>query len=124
MELRTCRVCGESKPLSDYSLRKDSQKHRPECKPCRSRARQALHYGITVGDIEALIQEVGNSCMICGTHADDVPHTSFKHNPLVIDHDHTTGEVRGLLCPTCNAGLGHFKDSPELLLKAALYLQK
>jgi hypothetical protein len=62
--------------------------------------------------------------MICGTHADDVPHTSFKHNPLVIDHDHTTGEVRGLLCPTCNAGLGHFKDSPELLLKAALYLQK
>lgn len=121
---QTCRSCGESKPLTDFSFRKDSGKYRPTCKACRSRERQALHYGISVGDIQSLIEEAGNRCMICNTHAGDVPHSAFNHNPLVVDHDHGTGKVRGLLCPTCNAGLGHFKDSPKLLASAIAYLSE
>lgn len=42
---------------------------------------------------------------------------------LCIDHDHLTGKFRGLLCGHCNKGLGHFRDNPELLIKAARYIQ-
>jgi hypothetical protein len=44
----------------------------------------------------------------------------FKH----IDHSHKTGEVRGALCKLCNMGLGTFRDSPDLLRRAAVYLEK
>lgn len=42
---------------------------------------------------------------------------------LSVDHDHETGEVRGLLCNLCNTGLGKFKEDPSLLTKAASYLK-
>ena len=51
-------------------------------------------------------------CVICG----------YIGN-IVIDHDHKTGKVRGPLCQHCNFGLGHFKDNPDLLELAALYLR-
>ena len=49
--------------------------------------------------------------MICG-----------DEGQLVVDHDHQTGKVRGMLCNHCNRGLGHFRDSPMLLEFAAQYL--
>lgn len=77
---------------------------------------------MTVGFIEKLKETQNNSCAICKTPSASIPHSTFKYNPLVIDHDHSTGEVRGLLCPTCNALLGHAKDNVAILKGAIAYL--
>jgi hypothetical protein len=73
-------------------------------------------YGITLGAFEALEQAQNYRCAICGGPPNG------RGNKLYVDHDHATNKVRGLLCATCNSGLGHFKDKPELLEKAILYL--
>lgn len=59
-----------------------------------------------------MVEITGGKCMIC--HQED---------RLVIDHNHKTGDFRGLLCYTHNAGLGMFQDNPELLEEAARYLR-
>jgi len=58
-----------------------------------------------------------NRCAICRLSPSSV-------GPLVIDHDHDSGTVRGLLCKGCNLGLGHFKDDPYLLDDARKYLRE
>jgi len=47
-----------------------------------------------------------------------------RKKQLDVDHCHTTGEVRGLLCNRCNTGIGQFKDNPNILRSAARYLDK
>lgn len=119
-----CKVCGKSKPLTEFSFRKDSNKYRPTCKPCRSFETAARRYNVTIEYVQELKQAQGGCCAICGFHESELSHEAFVHSPLVIDHDHDTGEVRGLLCPSCNVILGHAKDNPQILLNAVSYLVK
>ena len=64
-------------------------------------------------------------CKICGKIVHKAPENSKdKKNQAVIDHDHKTGELRGLLCHQCNVGLGNFSDSIDRMLTAILYLLK
>jgi hypothetical protein len=72
-------------------------------------------YGITPEQQEQMRLDQGNKCAICSNEFTKSPHT---------DHDHETGKVRSLLCGTCNKGLGQFKDDPELLRKAAVYIER
>lgn len=74
-------------------------------------------YGISLAEREELAERQGLRCSVCGTHE------SQLDKRLAVDHDHATGAVRALLCQTCNLGLGFFKDSPELLEKAAEYVR-
>jgi hypothetical protein len=65
-----------------------------------------------------MLESQNNCCAICGLHKD-----TFQKQ-LAVDHDHKTGEPRGLLCLNCNNGLGKLKDSVELLEKAINYLKQ
>ena len=75
-------------------------------------------YGIDFDDYNAMLFKQNHRCCICNSHEDD-----FKRR-LAVDHCHTTGKVRGLLCHHCNISLGNFKDDPKLLKRAIKYLEK
>lgn len=76
-------------------------------------------YGITQEQYLQMFQEQEGACWIC--HREPKP----GKRPLCVDHNHKTGEVRGLLCMRCNLGLGTraFRDNISYLLKAAEYLK-
>lgn len=74
-------------------------------------------FGITKEQYSVMLAAQGGGCAICGgSNADG--------RNLFIDHDHVTGQIRGLLCNNCNSALGKFKDSPKLLENAITYLKK
>ena len=74
-------------------------------------------YGLRLEDYQELMRAQEGKCAICKAY----PSAS---RALAIDHCHTTGKVRGLLCGSCNMGLGKFSDDPERLKVAAEYLKK
>lgn len=76
------------------------------------------HYNMTLGQYEEMLVKQDNRCAICGTHKDNLKRI------LQVDHDHITGEVRELLCNSCNGGLGLFRDNPTLLRLAEQYINK
>jgi hypothetical protein len=82
-------------------------------------------YGITQEDYMLMLEAQKGVCKICGNPPRLKDHKVNKDNStyLHVDHDHTTGRVRGLLCGRCNKGLGQFRDNPEFLAKAALYVR-
>lgn len=71
---------------------------------------------MTVEQYERMLADQGGGCAICGSPRD-------AKRSLAVDHDHATGAIRGILCSGCNTGLGLLRDSRELLLRAADYLQ-
>lgn len=128
-----CRVCGLERRTADFS---DGQRRSawPQCRTCVRtyqrelfarrgrdyvRARNVKQfYGLTLGDVRALRERQRDCCPIC-----EEP-LSPSDDEAAIDHCYRTGLIRGVLHPTCNAGLGHFRDEPELLRRAARYLEE
>ena len=77
-------------------------------------------YGITLEELDTLYEEQEHSCKLCGVHVSEL---EGKKTKLCVDHCHTTGKVRGLLCAKCNSVLGLANDSPAILQKAIDYLK-
>lgn len=73
-------------------------------------------YGITLEQYNETLDKQEGKCGICETHQ-----SNFKRD-LSVDHCHKTGNIRGLLCDSCNIALGNFKDNPDILKKALKYL--
>lgn len=88
--------------------------HKNPLKHKNSQLRRA--FGISLDGYNYLFQAQGGRCAICGTHQSELPRA------LAVDHDHITNTVRGLLCSSCNVGIGHFRDDPQLLQSAIDYL--
>jgi Recombination endonuclease VII len=70
---------------------------------------------MTVEEYEKLFEEQEGRCAICGRD---------QETKLAVDHDHQTGERRGLLCKQCNVGLGYFRDDTAVLERAISYLNR
>lgn len=71
-------------------------------------------YNLTMEEYNQLLENQNNKCRICDENLRR-PH---------VDHDHSNGKIRGILCHTCNSGLGLLRDSRELLCNAITYLDK
>lgn len=111
--------------MREWSRRnKDKMKghNNKESRRKANRAHTLRKYGLTPSEYDQMLNEQGGVCALC-----DKPETCLGNNGevkmLAVDHDHDTGDVRGLLCNNCNRAIGLFGDDPELLLKAVAYLK-
>lgn len=95
------------------------RKTNPEAYRAVSLRRDLKKFGLNEGDYNALLVKQDYKCAICG-RADS---GSKRTRRLAVDHDHSTGVVRGLLCDNCNRAIGLFKDDPNSLQRAASYLR-
>lgn len=131
--LRRCAMCREIRQLEDFYRNPTNGKVFSYCRPCatayvkRVRRKGATtdlnrqaRLGITPRQVADLRYAQGGKCAICGSATSVLK--DGQERSLDVDHDHETGEVRGLLCIRCNRGIGIFGDRVELLLTAAQYL--
>lgn len=112
--------CGRGHPFDEKNTHlyrdKTGRLHRV-CRACAKRRngfRRRL-YGLSDEDFQERLDEQNAVCAICGKKSGD--------RSLAVDHDHVSGSIRGLLCSTCNTGIGGLKDDPELVRRAITYLQ-
>lgn len=128
---KRCPHCRRFRPVSDFGRRRHGDGLQSWCKECQggryrrwvedNRQRMADHmrratlrqYGLTPYDYRCMYNDQHGACLICGR----------SDAQLVVDHDHDTGAVRGLLCPLCNTGMGALGDDPARCEQAAQYLR-
>lgn len=115
---KPCAKCGKNKgpKFSDkkYCYR-CNQIERKDAGTRAHRRRVAKVYGIEPDDYDRLYKSQGGSCAIC-------QRATGATRRLSVDHNHKTGEVRGLLCRPCNDMLGHARDDPSFFTRSAHYL--
>lgn len=78
-------------------------------------------YGLSWIQYQELYSAFNGQCAICKKELALVKHSTIE--TASVDHNHKTGEVRGILCRSCNRGIGYLNDSPERLIRAAEYLK-
>jgi hypothetical protein len=76
------------------------------------------NYGISLESYNLLLEKQNHKCAICGKEKVESDRT------FCVDHNHITGEIRGLLCRNCNSGIGLLQDSEDILYKAIIYLKQ
>lgn len=151
MDTKICSVCGETKDVSNfrpegkqckvckaayrkahepkYSELTEEQKQKrriatenwrlrnPETAALRARDKEyKKKYGITLEQYNEMLAQQNNTCAIC-----QEPCTTGMN--LAVDHDHTTGKVRALLCKNCNTAIGLLGEDTNRMAKAIEYIQ-
>lgn len=100
-------------------LRTDPE-HRKKHMLAQRRWHLKKFYGMSLEDFDVMLDSQNGGCAICGTK----PKAGEPGTRMVVDHCHSAGHVRGILCDICNTALGKFKDDIDLMHKAIRYLQK
>ncbi len=138
--MQICKKCGKKKPIARFSTYINHRSpdktvyRRTECKDCgntygktwkkrnpeqsrhQNLKRRVKKFGLTTEIFYKIHEAQKGLCEVCGCY----PFRAL----LTMDHDHDTGEFRGLICEGCNSSMGHAKDDPKLLRELALYLEK
>lgn len=149
--MKTCSKCNEIKPLEAFSkVNKTADKRRSRCKPCcithtkewrklnprktiertmewqqrnkdKVRVKSQAYllkkkFNLTVEEYNLKLSQQGEVCAICKCKCK-------SGRNLAVDHNHKTGENRGLLCGNCNIALGHLQENTELLISMIKYIQ-
>jgi hypothetical protein len=133
---KACLACKEIKSIEEFYLNnkpehKKGRSWNPRCKICvnkiardnydpyyRKSSRIKSQYGITMADFENKLKEQNNCCAICES---DKP---GGNGNFYVDHNHTTGKVRGLLCHWCNFMIGQSREDINILKAGIKYLKK
>ncbi len=139
--MKTCTICGSTNqkqihyagPTCSNCYRSEQRRLNPnkflqkdreykKSLPKETKSERALryqlkyHYGLSTEQFSELILKQDNACAIC--------RTSFEARPsIAVDHCHTKGSVRGLLCRGCNTGIGMLREKPENFISAFNYLE-
>lgn len=146
--LAWCSSCKEDKPHKEFNK---SPKRRPfglcsRCNSCEKKRKSEQskrkywslseedryiynreknlkkNFGITLEDYDLMLESQNGMCAICKMSESIKHHSTGDVQPLVVDHDHKTGEVRGLLCTRCNKGIGLLMHNSQFLKNAIDYL--
>lgn len=113
---RTCSVCGASIAHRHPSATKCEQHGYPAGQAALER--RLRQHGISHAEYQEMLNRQGRSCPGCDRQLDGLAGRSAP----VVDHDHITGLIRGILCGDCNLALGHVRDKPGTLDRLIAYL--
>lgn len=112
---RLCRECDETLLVSDFNPNRVKSNGYTNIETRCIGCMRARKYGTTKAIVQSMLADQKNACAICKS-----PFRNAKDTH--VDHCHSTGAIRGILCMECNTGLGKFKDNIGLLLTAIDYL--
>lgn len=118
-----CKVCwsaygkGRKEKENEYRMKSGRGQNRKRQDYLRSWAMKK-RYGITIDQYNQKLIDQKGLCSICEKGHSEV------HNGLYVDHDHSSKQVRDLLCRECNSGIGFFSENPDLLVRASEYLKR
>jgi hypothetical protein len=130
---KICTTCGVEKDINQFYFRGGNyspNSRKSKCKECDKKRvaenydpikYQEQHlkrsYGITLNEYNQMLEGQDYKCITCGT-----TDPGGKHGKFMVDHCHSTGKVRGLLCKSCNIALGEIKDNKQTLQNMLNYL--
>lgn len=134
-DTKRCKVCGLEKPIQEFYMQLDATKKRryakAQCKLCDN-ARRAKHYeehreearwqavfkkyGLTQQSWSKLFESQGSCCAVCRSESPN------WGRGWLIDHCHTSGKIRGVVCTNCNLLIGHAQDNISILEATIKYL--
>ena len=117
-----CKPCNDLKSASYYSknsdrlkrLAKEYKQAHPEC---NRKWELKNKYGMSIEEYDRLLEAQGGRCFLC------LVEKCQSGRRFAVDHCHKTNKIRGLLCLHCNKALGLFRDNPDVLRRAAAYVE-
>lgn len=114
-----CKNCRKDSTRKWNSLNTNRARKKYTREYLQQREYTLLHrYGINLNDYEDILKSQNYSCAICKKEAKEMTYH------LHVDHCHTTGKVRGLLCSPCNVFLGYARDNTEVFKEAIRYIER
>lgn len=134
MKTKVCYTCKVEKEVIEF-YKSNVHYYQKECKQCCKERKNKWHkteqgkrsskntklkrfFGITLDEYELKLKSQNHTCPICKKHS------SEKEKQFAVDHNHTTGEIRDLLCRECNLALGNIQENYETALALGEYIKK